>query len=156
MSESNRELIRRLYIALDHRDGESMAACYHPDATFRDPVFNLRGSECGDMWRMLTSRAADLRAEAHDVVADGDTGSAHWIAHYTYSGTGRPVENRIAARYKFRDGLIVEHVDDFNLWRWCGMALGPAGWLLGWTPFVQAKVRRQAAAALEKFRATRR
>jgi ketosteroid isomerase-like protein len=114
MSETNRELIRSLYRALDRRDGEAMAACYHRTATFRDPVFTLEGQAVGDMWRMLTSRATDLRAEATEVVADALTGGAHWVAHYTYSATGRKVVNRIDASFRFADGLIAEHVDRFD------------------------------------------
>jgi ketosteroid isomerase-like protein len=152
----NRELIKRLYAALDRKDGEAMAACYAPDATFRDPVFTLAGSDVGDMWRMLTARAKDLRCEATDVEADALTGSARWVAHYTYSGTGRNVVNRIGAQFRFADGAIAEHVDTFDLWRWSAQALGAPGLLLGWTPMVRNKIRRQAAATLAKFSAERR
>ena len=110
----NRELIKRLYAALDRKDGEAMASCYAPDATFRDPVFTLSGNEVGDMWRMLTSRATDLRCEASDVEADALTGSANWVAHYTYSATGRAVVNRIHAQFRFKNGAIAEHVDTFD------------------------------------------
>ena len=152
----NRELIKRLYAALDSRDGEAMASCYTPDATFRDPVFTLAGSAVGDMWRMLTSRATDLRAEASDVEADALTGSANWVAHYTYSGTGRKVVNRIHAQFRFADGAIAEHVDKFDLWKWAAQAIGAPGLLLGWTPMARNKIRRQAAATLAKFSAERR
>ncbi len=153
---TNRELIKKLYAALDARDGEAMASCYAPDATFRDPVFTLAGSDVGDMWRMLTSRAKDLRCEASDVEADALTGSANWVAHYTYSATGRAVVNRIHAQFRFRDGAIAEHVDAFNLWKWSAQAIGLPGTLLGWTPMVRGKIRRQAAATLAKFSAERR
>ena len=155
MSEANRELIHRLYVGLDRKDGESMARCYHANAKFRDPVFTLEGEAVGDMWRMLTSKATDLRAEAHDVRADATTGSANWVATYTFSGTGRKVVNRIQAAFKFADGLIVDQVDTFDLWKWTAQALGPVGTLLGWTPIIQGKVRRQAADNLAKFRAKR-
>src|SRR5680860_1511920 len=35
----NRHVIERFYDAFDRCDGETMAGCYLPDATFRDPVF---------------------------------------------------------------------------------------------------------------------
>ena len=54
-------LVREFYARFAARDAEGMAACYHPDIAFSDPVFPmLRGDEAGDMWRMLLSRAADL------------------------------------------------------------------------------------------------
>jgi ketosteroid isomerase-like protein len=155
LSQSHSELIHRLYVALDRRDGETMAACYHRDARFRDAVFTLQGAEVGDMWRMLCSRSRDLRVEASNIHADALTGGAHWVAHYTFSGTGRKVINRIDANFRFAEGLIVEHVDQFSLWRWASQALGPAGTLLGWTPMVRSKIRRQAAENLRKFRAER-
>ena len=150
------ETIRRLYDALDRHDGEAMAACYAPDAHFSDPVFNdLTGDEAGDMWRMLTSRSEDLAVELADCRADDERGVARWIASYTFTATGREVVNDVRAKFRFADGLIVEHTDRFDLWAWTRQALGPTGLLLGWTPPVQNKVRNQAAESLREFRADR-
>ncbi|MFT4048815.1 MAG: nuclear transport factor 2 family protein [Solirubrobacterales bacterium] len=45
-AEDNAKLIERFYAAFASRDGETMAACYAPDATFSDPVFpDLSGYE---------------------------------------------------------------------------------------------------------------
>jgi ketosteroid isomerase-like protein len=156
VSASNAETIHRLYVALGQRDGEAMAACYTPDATFEDPAFSLRGEAVGDMWRMLCTRGKDLTVEASGIDADASTGRARWVATYTFSGSGRKVVNRIDARFTFRDGLIATHVDTFDLWRWASQALGPVGLLLGWTPFLRAKIRAQAAQSLAKFSADRR
>ncbi len=61
----SRELIERFYAAFDRKDGDAMAACYHPDARFSDPAFGeLRGAEIGRMWRMLTERGEELEVEA--------------------------------------------------------------------------------------------
>ena len=131
-----------------------MAACYTPDATFSDPVFQgLTGDEPGAMWRMLTERADDLRIELLEREADGERGSAHWLAHYTYSQTGRAVKNDVHAKFGFRDGLIAEHVDDFDLYSWLRQALGLTGTLLGWTPILRGAVRRPARAGLDEYRA---
>jgi ketosteroid isomerase-like protein len=149
-----RELIERFYGAFDRKDGDTMAACYAPDARFSDPAFGeLRGEEPGAMWRMLTARAGDLRVELAEHSADGSTGTAHWIAHYTFAKTGRPVVNDIQARFRFENGLIAEHDDSFSFWRWSRQALGPPGLLLGWTPLLRAAVRKQARGDLQKFMA---
>jgi ketosteroid isomerase-like protein len=146
------ELIERFYAAFDRQDGDAMAACYAPDARFSDPVFtDLRGSEPGAMWRMLTSRGGDLRVELLEHEADEASGSAHWVARYTYTETGRPVVNDVHATFRFTDGLIAEHRDDFSFHRWSRQALGPAGLLLGWTPLLRAVVRRRARAMLDRF-----
>ncbi|MDC8015114.1 nuclear transport factor 2 family protein [Tahibacter soli] len=147
----NQDTINRFYRAFQERDGATMSACYAPDATFRDPVFELSGDRVGLMWRMLTERGKDLRVEFSNVVADENAGSADWQAWYSFSKTGRKVHNVIRARFRFRGGLIVDHVDDFDFWRWSRQALGPAGLLLGWTPMLRAKVRKQAADGLDAY-----
>ncbi len=142
------ELIERFYAAFDRKDGDAMAACYHPEARFSDPAFGeLRGREVGDMWRMLTGRAADLTVE----LREHDDASARWIARYTFGRTGRKVVNDVRATFAFRDGLIAEHDDRFSFHAWSRQALGPVGLLLGWTPILRGKVRGQARADLERF-----
>jgi ketosteroid isomerase-like protein len=151
----NDRIITALYDALDSGAGDAMAMLYAPDARFKDPAFGeLSGEEAGDMWRMLTSRATDLDVELAEHAVEGDTGTAHWIASYTFR-TGRPVVNDIHARFRFRDGKIVDHEDSFPFHRWARQALGPAGWVLGAFPF-RLLVRRKALADLESFRAERR
>jgi ketosteroid isomerase-like protein len=148
----NAELIRSLYEAMNRHDGEAMALLYAPEGRFRDPAFGeLSGAEAGDMWRMLTGRATDLKVELADHHADGDSGSAHWIATYTFR-SGRHVVNDIHARFRFRDGRIVEHEDSFSFFRWARQALGPSGLLLGLPP-MSLLVRRRARGDLAKFRA---
>ena len=146
------ELIAQFYTAFANRDGRGMAACYHPDVEFSDEVFpDLQGMQAGAMWQMLCERAQDLRIEFGDVSADERAGRARWEAWYTFTSTGRPVHNRIVARFEFRDGRIIRHRDTFGFWRWAAQALGPLGWLLGWSPLVKRRVRAQAAAALAKY-----
>lgn len=148
----NAALIARYYTAFARRDARGMIDCYHPDVHFSDAVFpDLRGPQAGAMWRMLCERAQDLRIVFSDVVADETAGSARWEAWYTFTGTGRPVHNRIAARFEFRDGRIIRHRDTFPFWRWAAQALGPVGWFLGWSPVVKRRVRAQAAASLSKY-----
>lgn len=150
--DANRELIERFYEAFGRCDGDAMAACYSPDAHFHDPAFgDLNGAEVGGMWRMLTSRATDLKIELHEHDADGDSGSAHWIARYTFSATGRPVVNDIQAKLRFADGLIVDHEDDFDFGRWARQALGPSGYLVTLLPPLRKKVRAQARGQLDEF-----
>jgi uncharacterized protein len=150
----SRELIERFYSAFDRKDGETMAACYAPDARFSDPAFGeLRGAEPGDMWRMLTSRATDLSVELAEHEGDEGRGTAHWIARYTFATTGRPVVNDVHATFRFAQGSITEHDDRFSFYTWSRQALGLPGMLLGWTPLLRAAVRRKARGDLEKFSA---
>lgn len=150
---ANEALINRFYEAFARTDGDAMAACYTADAHFHDPVFqDLHGDEVGSMWRMLCERATDLEVEHSKVHADGEQGSAHWDASYTFS-TGRHVLNRIDASFVFEDGLISAHRDRFDLYAWARQAIGPVGVLLGWTPMIQGRIRAQARQGLEEFMA---
>jgi ketosteroid isomerase-like protein len=149
----NAALIARLYDALNRHDAKAMIACYAPDATFSDPAFPaLDAAGLAAMRQMLCARGKDLHVAASDIDADADAGRAHWVATYTYSATGRRVENRIDARFTFRNGLIHRHEDRFDLWRWLRQALGVKGVLLGWLPPAQAAMRAQAAKSLAEWR----
>lgn len=146
--------IERFYAAFARLDGDAMQACYAEDASFDDEAFSLRGrTQVGGMWRMLCSAT---RAKGADVwrleVRDITDHSAHWEAHYRFSATGRMVHNIIEADIQCGpDGLIQRHHDSFDFWRWSRQALGTPGLLLGWTPFLRAKVRATAAGNLQKF-----
>jgi ketosteroid isomerase-like protein len=154
-SVDNAALIDSFYEAFSRRDHATMARCYAPDARFSDPAFGeLHGEEVPAMWRMLCERAEDLELTHGEVEAEGDRGSARWQADYTFTATGRPVHNEIAASFRFRDGLMVEHDDRFNLWRWSRQALGPIGVFLGWSPLVRSRVQRQAREGLRQFMAS--
>lgn len=152
MNDVHVQLIEGFYKAFNDGDGKAMAACYASDVVFSDPVFpDLRGDRAGAMWQMLTEGPGEVRVELLEHEADDASGSAHWKAHYTFSETGRPVTNDIHARFKFKDGLIVEHKDDFDFYAWSRQALGPVGLLLGWTPIVKSTVRKKAAGLLAKY-----
>jgi len=151
LTDDRIDLLHRLYSAFAQKEGASMAACYHPEAHFTDPVFDLHGSKIGAIWTMLTERAKEFRIEFRDLTIRGDTGHAHWEAWYLFSATGRSVHNVIDAEFQFRDGLILRHIDRFGFWRWSRQALGWPGVLLGWSGSLRRKVRATAAENLESY-----
>ena len=152
----NAQVITQFYTAFQRLDAEAMAACYTADVIFSDPVFpSLQGAEAADMWRMLTSKAQNFSVVFDGISADDQRGQAHWVATYTFSQTGNTVVNDIHARFAFRDGKIVQHTDQFDLWKWSRQALGLKGWLLGWTPLVKNAIQAQAAKGLAIYRGKR-
>lgn len=151
----NAELVVRFYEAFQKLDAEAMARCYADEIAFSDPAFgDLRGEAARDMWRMLTQRAQSFSLTFSDVTADDHVGRARWTANYVFTQTGRTVVNRVDARFVFRNGLIAEHRDSFDLWRWARQALGVKGAVLGWTRFMQRAIRTRARKSLDAYRAT--
>lgn len=158
MNDRNAELIKTFYEAFARRDVDAMERCYHPDVTFGDPVFqDLEGRDkVMGMWRMLLSRSPDLTVTVRDITARPHEGAAHWTGRYTFGEKGRKVVNEVDALFRFEDGLIIRHHDDFDLRRWSKMAMGrPVGIVLGWTPMLRAKIRTTAMRSLQEFMSAR-
>ena len=150
----NAELVTSFYSAWRAGDHETMARCYADSARFSDPVFpDLDADRTRAMWRMFCVSNNEIAVSFGAVEADGERGSANWEASYAFPKTGRQVHNKISASFEFENGLIVRHVDLFDFYRWSRMALGPTGFLLGWTPMVRRRVQAQAAAQLSRFQA---
>ncbi len=134
-----------------------MQASYSDSAQFNDPVFTgLNAAEVKAMWQMLLQNGKDLSLEYNDVKANDKTGSARWVATYTFSKTGRKVVNVIQADFNFEEGKIIRHNDHFSFYRWASQALGLSGILLGWTPFMKRKVQATAKQNLQAFIAKKR
>jgi limonene-1,2-epoxide hydrolase len=146
------ELIKSFYTSFQNLDAEAMIRCYHADIRFSDPVFPaLSGAEARAMWKMLCSQAKNFELTFDEIEANDHVGKAHWEAQYDFSATGRRVHNKIEAEFEFQDGKIIKHTDSFNFSKWSSMALGPVGFLLGWTPLLRKKVQRQARERLTKY-----
>jgi ketosteroid isomerase-like protein len=148
----NKQLIEKFYTAFQEKDAAGMTSCYHPEIVFTDPVFGtLNATRVNGMWNMLCKAGKDLTITFSGVEADDNTGKAHWEAFYTFSQTGKKVHNKIDASFKFKDGLIIEHTDNFNLRKWASQALGFKGMLLGGTSFFKNKLQDQTNRKLNKF-----
>lgn len=145
-------IIRTFYEALQKLDYQTMQNCYHPEATFSDPVFGtLQIEEAQAMWQMLCQNARDFSLE-YQVVEEGEKGSCDWTAAYTFSQTKRKVVNHGHSRFVLKDGKIFTQRDEFSLWRWSRQALGIPGLLLGWIPPFQTKIRQFARERLAAYR----
>ncbi len=153
---SHEQLIHQFYKGFQQLDAASMQACYHDDIRFSDPAFpQLKGKEVGAMWAMLIEALkkspAGWKLEFSNSKADENTGSCRWEAHYTFSLTGRKVHNVIQAKFRFKEGKIVEHTDMFDFYRWTRMAFGLTGLLLGWTPYFRNKLQATTRKRLDAY-----
>lgn len=150
---ANEQLISDFYTSFQKLDAAGMNACYSGDVVFFDPVFEvLQAPAAKAMWRMLCSKARDFNLTFGNIkdLEDGYY-TCEWVASYTFSKTGRKVENNVKAHMQLADGKIIEHSDGFSLHTWSKQALGFGGWLLGWNSFYQRKIKSTAKRNLLHF-----
>jgi hypothetical protein len=84
MMHANAALLRRLYTGLNQHDHETMAGCYHPEVTFKDIGFTLKGTRhIHAMWHVI--RETDIQATFDNVRADDFSGQVNLCDDYTFS-----------------------------------------------------------------------
>lgn len=150
---TNEQTIHRFYTAFQELDYATMQGCYHSAAVFNDPAFGLLDvNETRAMWEMLCKRAKDFSLVFGNIkLLDEEYATCEWTASYLFSKNNRRIVNRITAHMKFKDGLIIEHTDAFDIYRWCRQALGFTGILFGWSPWMNKRIQKQAKEGLAKF-----
>lgn len=148
----NEQVVFDFYTAFQNLDAETMVSHYHDSIIFEDPAFGeLRGNNAKNMWRMLCENGRDLNISFAITGSQNDKVTAHWDAEYTFSRTGRFVSNSIDATITLLNGKIINHRDQFNLWKWSRQALGLSGLLLGWSPYFRKKLHVSTNSLLQKF-----
>ncbi|RTY75426.1 nuclear transport factor 2 family protein [Flavobacterium sp. LS1R10] len=152
----NEKILTKFYSAIANADSPTMCNCYDSSIQFRDPVFGLlKGNNVCLMWKMLLEKSkGNITIKFSAVKADDYIGSVQFIATYNFSKTNRKVVNRIQAQFQFKDGLIIKHTDDFDIFKWSKQAFGITGYLLGWTGFFHKKIQEQALLSLKKYKET--
>ena len=153
MTTKNEDTINKFYSAFAKLDYKTMQSCYTPDAVFNDPAFGLLDTESTKaMWEMLCKRAKDVSLTFENIqLLDDEYTTCEWNAKYLFSKSNRKINNKIKAHMRFKDGLILEHTDAFDFYKWTRMALGIPGFLFGWSNFMQRKIQRSARAELLEF-----
>ena len=152
-------IIETFYQAFAVLDAETMTSCYHNDITFNDPAFGtLKGEKAKNMWRMICQgqKGKNFIVEVSNIKSNSrkQTGSAHWEAHYVFSQTGKKVHNIIEAKFEFRNGKIIKHIDTFNIHTWAKQAIGFKGYIFGGTHFFKKKLNAQTNQLLKEFENT--
>lgn len=148
----NELLIHNFYLAFIEKDFKTMQSSYSEQASFSDPVFqNLNVTEVRAMWEMFCKRGKDMHLTFEILSVTDNQIIAEWIPRYTFSATGKYVVNHIISTFTIADNKIIQHNDSFNFYKWCSQALGVSGILLGWTAFMQNKIRKKAIDNLNHF-----
>ena len=98
-----------------------------------------------------SQKGKDFKVVVSDIEGNATKGSAQWEAFYTFSKTGRKVHNKINAKFQFKDGLMISHIDAFNLHNWAKQAMGVKGLLMGRTRYFSNKLKAQTNYLLDKY-----
>ncbi len=151
--DTNILAIQQFYTAFQQKKFATMNSLYAENIAFSDPVFGLlQGNEVRAMWQMLCTNAKDFSLVFDDIKTDdGEYYTCNWTASYLFSATNTRVVNKCKAYMRLKDGVIIEHSDAFNFYRWCRQALGLVGLLLGFTNFMQNRVSKNARKKLNQF-----
>jgi len=151
--DNNIATIEKFYSAFEQKDYATMNSCYSDDIPFSDPVFGfLRGKETKAMWQMLCTNAKDFSLMYDNIKTDdNEYYTCEWTASYLFSKTNRRVINKCKAFMRLKDGVIIEHSDAFNYYRWCRQAYGLIGLIFGWSGYLHKKISLAAKNQLLRY-----
>ena len=152
MKEINQKVIHDFYSAFQKKNAEGMVKHYSKEIVFEDPAFGiLKEPNASAMWKMLCASGTDLKIDFEIISVSEDKVEAYWEATYTFKATGRKVFNKIQAHFILKDGLIVDHRDHFDLYKWAKQALGWKGYAIGFTSFFKSKLNKQTGKMLDNY-----
>jgi hypothetical protein len=110
-----KNILEKYYENLASGNIDALKNLYHPEVTFKDPVFELQALEVWAMWKMLfSSGKLPIQIIYRDIIVNENMGSALWIADYTFSKTGRKVKNVIYSSFEIKDGKIFKQTENFD------------------------------------------
>ena len=132
------EVATAFFNAFQQQDTAAQGKLYAPDATFKDPIYDLKGRDpVVHMWTSLFKAGKDLKLSYKVLEANTDGAKVSWTADYKVFG--RPVHNEAVTDMKVKDGHIVAQQDSWSWSKWAKQAL-PLGPLVDFPP-VKAALR---------------
>lgn len=135
-----RALTERLFLALQRRDIEAAAACYHDTAVFSAPVIGVvEGRDVKTLWQAIFSNTSDSSLSFTITDIGVTSAKVEGVVAYSVTSSGRRVIHAFSTILQIRDQLVAFHEDTFDAWDWAKMAYGPAGLLFGWSRLWQLR-----------------
>lgn len=151
-STENSKIISSFYSSFKNKDAKAMTLNYHDSILFYDPAFGyLKSERAKAMWEMICENGDDLLVVFSNIKSKDKTGKAHWEADYTFTATNKEIHNVIDASFVFKDGKIIEHIDNFDFKLWSKQAFGLFGKTIGQTKFFHKRFTKKANKILDKY-----
>lgn len=130
------EVATAYFNAFQKQDTAAQGKLYAPDATFKDPIYDLKGRDpVVHMWTSLFKAGKDLTLSYKVLESNADGAKVSWTADYKVFG--RPVHNEAVTDMKVKDGQIVSQQDSWSWSKWAKQAL-PLGPLVDFPPMKAA------------------
>lgn len=148
----NEKKIKKFYKAFENGNVEKMLSFYDDDIEFEDPAIGkIKGDIAKYWWQFLCENSVNLSIDIEEIKADDERGIAIWTNNYTVEETGNAVALDIVSKFYFEDGLIVKHVDEYDIKSFVKQAFGSAAGLVGGSFLVKKTVRSQSKKYLKKY-----
>jgi ketosteroid isomerase-like protein len=130
------------YNNLNANNLASLAALYHPDVIFSDPVHQISGlAALGDYFAHAYARLTESHFSVKSMAASGQTGFVSWQMRIRHPAIAQGNEILVDGCSELRwqeDGLIIAHRDYYDLTQMVYQHLPVIGWLT-------SKVKQQMA-----------
>ena len=125
-SEANKIAVEKTFEVMARHDFDALDDLMDEDVTFSDPLMELDGLDAyKELMRGRFSALPDTESTFHAVVAE----DAVVVVHFSYRGThegefagieptGNEVEGTAVMIDRFKDGKIVERIEEFDTLSW--------------------------------------
>ena len=131
-AQDARQVASEFFAAFQKQDLATFEKVYAPNATFEDPIYDLKDrGEVLHMWKSLFAAGKDLEVTYEILESSGDKAKVAWKADYKVFG--RPVHNEAVSELTVKDGKIVQQQDSWSWSKWARQAL-PLGPLVDFPP----------------------
>ena len=143
------QIVQKLYEALSTKNHVAMSALYHPQASFTDGIFNVRGKKIEGMWHFMGTIAQDFSLKVNSIEEKGDHFEVQWESFYKLGEN--KIHNVLQTKIRFQDNQIIDQQDSFSFYRIASQTGGIKGKLLGWLPAAKESIKGRMLAAFDKF-----
>lgn len=143
------QTIQKLYEALSNKNHVAMSALYHPQASFTDGIFNVKGKKIEGMWHFMGTIAQDFSLKVNSIEEKGDHFEVKWESFYKLGENN--IHNVLQTKIKFQNNQIIDQQDSFSFYRIASQTGGLKGRLLGWLPAAKEAIKGKMVAAFDKF-----
>ena len=124
--DANKNAVEKTFEVMARHEFDALDDLMDEDVTFSDPLMEIAGlEEYKDLMRGRFSALPDTESEFHELVAEDDVVVVYFSYRGTHEGeyqgiepTGTVVEGTAIMIDRFKDGKIVERIEEFDTLSW--------------------------------------